>query len=128
MLSSSRYGHNVVKLPTIRKLRQKRKRLLVPTLEPYKSFPFRSVSGYAEALEPTSFKLTSELDLYYFPKGSYVRHNLNLHTMYSFVYSASRLEALMSIVLNVHPGVQLDTRVDSKKVFAVRSWKGPGCI
>ena len=35
---------------------------------------------------------------------------------------------LMSIVLNVHPGVQLDTRVDSKKVFAVRSWKGPSCI
>ena len=24
---------------------------------------------------------------------------------------------LMSIVLNVHPGVQLDTRVDSKKKF-----------
>ena len=35
---------------------------------------------------------------------------------------------LMSIVLSVHPGVQLDTRVDSKKSFAVRSWKGPSGI
>ena len=30
-----------------------------------------NVSGYAEALEPTSLKLTAELDLfYYFHKGS----------------------------------------------------------
>ena len=34
------------------------------------------------------------------------------------------MESLMSIVLNVHPGVQLDTRVDSKKSFCCSVTEG----
>ena len=42
-------------------------------------------------------------------------------------YGALARFPLMSIVLSVHPGVQLDGWT-AKKVFAVRSWKGPSGI
>ena len=43
--------------------------------------------------------------------------SLGVHFYHNICSYAFSFFVLMSIVLSVHPGVQLDTRVDSKKSF-----------
>ena len=45
---------------------------------------------------------------------TFIKYRVHVHVISCKV---TGFKMLMSIVLNVHPGVQLDTRVDSKKKF-----------
>ena len=60
----------------------------------------------------------------------HVPHPTDTYTpnLCDLVMASIAIRTLMSIVLNVHPGVQLYTRVDSKKSFCRSSRKGPSGI